>query len=401
MTRFLFPLLAALLAVAIGAQPGSAQTRERIVDFHSEIWVHGDASMTVRETITVDSARRKIRRGIFRDFPTIYKSPSGRRVVVGFELQEVLRGGKREPFHTERQSNGVRIYIGNENVIIPTGRHVYRITYRTTRQLGFFDRFDELFWNVTGNGWDFPIERARATVHLPKGARVVNHAGYTGRTGKRGRDFNYAVQSDQTLAFKTSRTLKPGEGLSIAVSWPPGFVERPSNEQKIAYFLNDNSVALIGVFGLGVLLVYYLIVWLKVGRDPETGPIFPLYAPPSGVSPAGSRYVSRMGFDDKTFTAAIISMAVKGFLTVEEGLKKAYTLELTGQSARLSRGESAVARKLFRGSKSKIKLEQRNHETLQSARKALQQSLRTEFEKYISFATHAISCRESPLRSWR
>jgi hypothetical protein len=118
-----------------------------------------------------------------------------------------------------------------------------------------------------------------------------------------------------------------------------------------------------------------------VGRDPATGPIFPFYAPPNGLSPAGSRYVTRMGFDDKPFTAAIVSMAVKGFLTIEEGLKKAYTLELTGQTAGLSRGESAVARKLFAGSKSKIELKQQNHETLQSARKALQQSLRTEFEK--------------------
>jgi hypothetical protein len=379
--KVFFAILAALLALAVGATPAAAQAREKIVDFHSEIWVHPDASMMVRETITVDSARRKIRRGIFRDFPTIYRGPAGNRIVVGFEIEGITRAGRREPFHTERQSNGVRIYIGDEDVVIPKGRHVYRITYRTNRQLGHFDGYDELFWNVTGNGWDFPIEKARATVHLPDGARVINHAGYTGPEGARGRNFTYTVQSDGTLSFESSRGLKPREGLTIAVSWPPGFVQRPSEQEKIGFFLDDNRVALAGVFGLALLLIYYLVVWARVGRDPGKGPVFPLYEPPDGFSPAGSRYVTRMGFDDKAFTAAIVSMAVKGFLTIRENLIKTYTLEVTGQSPRLSSGESAVARKLFPGSKKRIDLEPRNHEELQSAKKALQQALRTEFEK--------------------
>lgn len=335
--------------------------------------------MTVRETITVDSTRRKIRRGIFRDFPTRYKDLSGNRFVVGFEVQEVLRNGEREPYRTERLSNGIR--IGDADALIPKGRHVYRITYRTDRQLGFFDDFDELFWNVTGNGWDFPIERARATVHLPDGARVLNRTGYTGRAGERGRDFTYTAQNDETLSVETRRTLRPGEGLTIAVWWPRGFVQRPSNEQRLGYVLHDNVGVLAGVFGLAILFAYYLIAWAKVGRDPETGPIFPLYAPPNGVSPAGARYVTRMGFDDKTFTAAIVSMAVKGFLTVEKASKRAYTLELTGQSAGLSKGESAFARKLFSISRLKIELKQKNHKTLQAAKKALQQLLRTELKK--------------------
>ncbi|NQV81503.1 MAG: DUF2207 domain-containing protein [Alphaproteobacteria bacterium] len=381
MTRALFAALALLLAAALNTQPASAQTQERIVDFHSEIWVNADASMTVRETITVDSAGRKIRRGIFRDFPTIYKSPSGRRSVVGFQLEQVLRNSRSEPFHTERRSNGVRIYIGDANILIPAGRHVYEISYRTNRQLGFFDAIDELFWNVTGNGWDFPIERARATVHLPSGATAVDHAGYTGRTGARGADFTYAGKSDKTVTFETNRTLKSGEGLSIAVSWPRGFVQRPTNGQMLAYSLSDNRFVIIAVLGPIILLVYFLTIWFRVGRDPEKGPIVPRYEPPKGFSPAGARYVLNMGFDDKSFTAAIVNMAVKGFLTIKEGGWQVYTLELTGQSPGLSKGESAVARKLFPGATVSIELEQDNHETLQSAKLALQGSFRKEFEK--------------------
>ena len=39
--------------------------------------------------------------------------------------------------------------------------------FKTNRQLGFFDTHDELWWNVTGNGWMFPIDRVTSTITLP------------------------------------------------------------------------------------------------------------------------------------------------------------------------------------------------------------------------------------------
>ena len=45
--------------------------------------------------------------------------------------------------------------LGAAQQMLPRGPHMYRISYRTARQLGFFERHDELYWNVTGNGWSF------------------------------------------------------------------------------------------------------------------------------------------------------------------------------------------------------------------------------------------------------
>ena len=55
-------------------------------------------------------------------------------------------------------------------------------------------------------------------------------------------------------------------------------------------------------------------VWLRVGRDPAKGTIIPLFEPPKGFSPAAVRFLMRMGFDAKTFAAAVLDMAVKGYL---------------------------------------------------------------------------------------
>ena len=112
--------------------------------------------MTVVETITVNSTGNVIKRGIYREFPTRYKDRHGNNYVVDFSVNEVLRDGKPESYHLEGLSNGTRVYIGRKEVFLNPGTYTYTIRYSTNRQLGFFKDHDELYWNVTGNGWSFP-----------------------------------------------------------------------------------------------------------------------------------------------------------------------------------------------------------------------------------------------------
>jgi hypothetical protein len=58
----------------------SAQERERILEFRSDVVVETDGALTVTETIRVVVAGRQIKRGIIRDFPTRY---SGKLDVTG------------------------------------------------------------------------------------------------------------------------------------------------------------------------------------------------------------------------------------------------------------------------------------------------------------------------------
>ena len=64
-----------------------------------------------------------------------------------------MRDGLPEKAATEPMANGVRIRIGDADKTIAPGEHRYVIRYRTTRQIGRFADYDELYWNVTGNGW--------------------------------------------------------------------------------------------------------------------------------------------------------------------------------------------------------------------------------------------------------
>ena len=68
-----------------------ASNQEQILKFQSLVQVHPDASLTVTETIKVKSRGWRIKRGIVRNFPTIYRDKAGRTVQVGFEVLEVLK----------------------------------------------------------------------------------------------------------------------------------------------------------------------------------------------------------------------------------------------------------------------------------------------------------------------
>jgi hypothetical protein len=385
--RFLQALLFCLgAAVLFGPSAGLAKARERILEFRSDVVVEPSGALHVTETITVMATGREIKRGIIRDFPTSYEGRYGQRVNVGFEVLEVRRGGRPEPFRTERHANGVRVTIGDKDVFIPHGEHVYTLVYRTDRQLGFFEDFDELYWNVTGSDWSFPIERALATVTLPEGAEVINWSAYTGRPGEQGRDFETAYEpSGAAIALATTRTLEPGAGFTIAVAFPKGFVSAPTAGDEVAFVLRDNAAFAAGIAGFLVLSLYFASVWAKVGRDPEAGAIVPEYGPPEGFSPAAARYITRMGFDDKAFTAAVVNMAVKGTLSIEEDEDGDYTLVKTGQPNDLAAGEKTLARKLFSRGKTKVRLKQTNHKRLKKAQKALRESLKGDFEKVYFF----------------
>ncbi len=369
-----------------------AAADERILDFHSDIRVDVDGSMEVSETIRVRAEGRAIKRGIFRVFPTDYRDDQGNRYRVGFELLAVQRDGLGEDYRSERQDNGVRVYIGNANVRLTPGDYTYTITYRTDRQLGFFSDHDELYWNVTGNGWDFPIERASARVHLPDAIESdrIRAEAYTGPSGARGEDYR-AETLEEGAYFETTRPLGAREGLTLVVSWPKGIVHEPTGRERLIWLLEDNRDLAAGLVGLLLLTGLYLAVWFRVGRDPEPGVVIPQYEPPAGFSPAAARYISRMGHDDKTFTAALVSLAVKGYLRLEQNDDE-YTAirsdKLPGDD--LGPGERRLLKSLFdKGRLKSVPFKQKHHARIRSAIESNKNALAINYDK-VYFLTNRI-----------
>ncbi len=365
--------------------PLSAVADERILSFHSDIRVMTDGMIEVTETIKVRAEGNRIKRGIYRDFPTEYEDKRGNEHKVDFVPLAVLRNDRPESFHTQALRNGVRTYFGSADRFIDQGLHTYIFRYRASRMLGFFDEHDELYWNVTGFDWAFPIDKASATVVLEFDAPLsgITEEAYTGPFGAKGRDYRSRLDSGRRVFFEANSPLSPVNGLTIVVGWPKGFVDEPTNADEIGWLLKDNKNLLAAVIGYLLLLAYYIPVWRKYGRDPEEGLIVTRYAPPKGFSPASLRYIRQMYYDDKVMTAAVVNLAVKGYLEIKKRGKSHWLIKRDTEELKppLAAGEQELYDGLFISS-NKIELDDKNHAVLGKARGAHRKSLVKDYKQH-------------------
>jgi hypothetical protein len=378
----------ALVAPAAAQKPGaddwsgdpSLHQGERIVSYYSDIQVAADASLHVTETIRVEAEGERIRHGIFRDFPTRYDR-DGRVVRVGFEVESVELDGSPEHWSRESIDGGVRIRIGNADRDVPPGQHSYVIHSTTTRQLNFRDpNFDELYWNVTGNFWEFPIEAAEARVRLPQAAQFGETNLYTGRVGQAGHDAQVVAQNPGEIDIRTTRPLDAGEGLTISVTWPKGVIAAPPPPSAFVQWMLDYGPIAAGILALLSLAGFYFYAWLKAGRGPVAGTVVPLFQPPEGMSAAAVRYVKRMGFDNRCYAAAIVESGVRRKIRLidhEEGLifkSKKTRIEKTDDPGDMPAPERDMLRALFAGGDS-VEIDRTNYQVFGNAKKGLQGGL--------------------------
>ena len=96
----------------------------------------------------------------------------------------------------------------------------------------------------------------------------------------------------------------------------------------------------------GLLLAFYVVCWLAVGRDPKIGVVAPRYEPPAGISPGVARYVLTGGSDGTTLAAVLAGLAAKGVVAIQPQAGS-YAVSLLNSSPILLPDEAAVVRTLF------------------------------------------------------
>ncbi len=292
-----------------------------IADFQAQVTVHPDGTLTVVETIVVDFGTSQWR-GIFRKVPYRY-----RRTVKGFPLRYNLRlrlvsvtdgVGHPLPVKVWREGGYVFWRIGDPNRRV-SGVQTYRITYTVARAINAFDTHDELYWNATGNEWEWGIAKASCVVVLPQSFRSnqIRYTFYTGSYGSQMRQ-GQARQEGNQVAF-VAGPLRPGEGLTVVVGIPKGVLQSPSPFRQAIWWLQDNWSIPVGV--LLPLLTFGLLFtrYWRYGRDPIWREALVVqYRPPEGVTPAEAGVLLDERADNIDIVATIIDLAVKGYLKIRE-----------------------------------------------------------------------------------
>jgi uncharacterized membrane protein YgcG len=350
-------LVAALLLTLLAlASPLEPQVAERIELFDVSVEVEQDGDIVVSESIQVVAAGVSIQRGIFRDLPRFFEN-GGARLPYDYEVLRIERDGREEPYERSNEGNAVRLRIGDPEVFLEPGAHQYLIRYRVKNQVRYFETYDEVYWNATGNYWAFPIERARATIILPGAARITGAAAYTGGVGQTGAGYRYA-QSGDAHVFETTRPLAAGEGLTVALGFEKGLIDPPSGLDSGWMWWRRYGALLVLVASVAGLFWFLWRSFERVGRDPPKQPVFPRYEPPSGYSPAAVHHIFYRGLSGhRALIATIMNLAVNRRLTIDAADKK--TTRLTraqsdaGTTDRIAPEDAALESELFRGGSEK------------------------------------------------
>jgi uncharacterized membrane protein len=305
MARRLLCLTLFLLAAATV----SADRTLVIERFDAVIDVAPDGSIAVDETIVPRFTGSW--NGIFRTIPVQYRTPQGLNYTLRLDIESVTDGsGQPLKYESSRERHYRKLKIWVPGATDAT--RTVKLSYRVSNGLRFFDEHDELYWNVTGDEWEVPIETASARVRLPAGVSGVRATAFRGAFGSTEQS-DVAVEPDG-VQVQTSNGLGMREGLTLVVGWNPGVVHRPTAVEKGAQVVYANlPLAIPPLVFLGMLRL-----WRKRGRDPELAPIATQYEPPAQMTPAELGTLIDGKPDMRDITASIVDLAVRGYMHIAE-----------------------------------------------------------------------------------
>ena len=302
---------AALLTVLLAALAASASARQlKIQKFSAEIFVQPDAALDVTETIEANFIGAW--NGLYRTIPVEYVTPQGFNYTLFVKLESATdAAGRALKVDSSRERHYLKwkIYVNDANNAVRT----ITLHYRVTNALKFFEDHDELYWNVTGDEWDVPIENASAQILLPAGVTGIRATAFTGSYGSRAQNAEI-VTSDNSVKVTMLRPLGFHEGLTVVVGWDKGFVKEPGTSELIDQFLASNWPIFFPV----PVFLFMFWLWYTRGRDPRVGPVAVQYAPPPGMTPAEAGALVDDDAGMRDITATIVDLAVRGYLAIEE-----------------------------------------------------------------------------------
>ncbi|QQG40894.1 MAG: DUF2207 domain-containing protein [Candidatus Levyibacteriota bacterium] len=297
-----------------------------IENFQSNVIVEQNGKVNITETIDVNFGTLQ-KHGIYRDIPNIYYDQNNKNTYADIYIVSILKDGANEPYQQSQNGNFLRLKIGKPNQTF-SGSAKYSITYTTVGILKSFSDHDELYLDVTGNGWPVPILKTSARISLPQsgitGARCFE--GIQNASEK----CVATITSQNQADFSATRILQAEENMSILLGYTKGMVpiltaSKPQGENNdiptSLILFNIGGFLATTIFGIGLTIFFFF----KHGRDQKNltaDTIVAQYFAPDKLRPAEVGTILDERADTLDVSATIVDLAARGFLTITEQEKK-------------------------------------------------------------------------------
>src|ERR1051325_1004002 len=301
----------ALGALAVLGWPTAAAQRSCVIaHFESTIRIEPNGDLEIAESISPRFTGSW--NGIIRSIPVEYRTPQGFNWTLGLSLESVT-GENNQPLRVETSRAG---HYVKYKIWVPGAQDATRtfvLRYRARNGLRFFVDHDELYWNVTGDEWDVPIEAAPPSTEPPPGPQGLRAIAFNGVYGSTARDAAVEV-AERSVRIAMPHPLAFHEGLTAVVGWNKGAVAEPTAADRAVGLLRSNWPLAIPI----PVFLLALLAWWRRGRDPRRRPVAVQYEPPSGLTPAEVGTVVDNSADLRDITATMVDLAVRRYLKFEE-----------------------------------------------------------------------------------
>jgi len=329
--------ICACVVVFAAALPGQAHTDgpEFIESFDTQLTMRPDGTLEIFHDVRFHAHGDEIRRGLFFELPDDVGPLSGFTARIdGVEVEPDLDDGA--------------IVVAASEPLAVQRIHSMQVSYLAASPLReVAGGASALEWQPVIDQFELPWRQSSVSVSWPDGP-VPQALPTGGESTRNGRRIAFRDATDESAGASA-----PDPAEAILFEWQPGAFPDSVVRKHRAHW-GWRAVLFIAILGLWGLVHAF---WRTVGRDPQIGRVHPSAAPPSGISPAAARYVERMGFDTKAFVAALVSLRVKGRISLDpvRDDKKLSIVRLGAGREDASPGERALEKVLFADS-SRIEL---------------------------------------------
>ena len=332
------------------AQSGIGQDgSERFERADITIRVAKDGSLSFREELDYVKPRGVTKRGIFRELPSKVREGAITHKKQ-YKLTLATRNGQRENV-THMGDSGTTIWrLGSASVFLEEGVQRYVLEYNSDDWIVRYDDLDEIRWNVWGEYWGFPVKELTGRIILPESASPKQVAAYTGRFGSRDNDLTLKTEGN-VISFSANRPLRPGEAATVAVGVEKGVFDPLSAAELSARWWRANGALLGMALVTPGILLFYILNWMKVGRDPVKPPVFARYEAPKNYSAAAVHRILRKGIrGDAALISTLLSLAIKKYIKIDVTKKTTRLTRLHTQDVREKKNpeEKILMTKIFK-----------------------------------------------------
>lgn len=297
----------------------TAQAAEVIRSFDVRAELSADRHLQITETIVYDFGDGE-RHGIYRDIPVVYDR-DGAKYRLRLSVGDTTMDGQSVTRDVTDQGDSLRLRLGDPDILV-TGRKTYVLTYSTDRAINDFPQEGEreLYWNVTGDLWDVPIESVSFVLAGPPAP--TRNICFTGSYGSTEHACSL-VQDGSVLTIRATRPLDAREGLTVAVRYPASAIRGVSLWKQLLEMLADN--VWLGFPVLVFAAMFY--IWQKYGKDPAgRGTVVAQYEEPRKLPPGLLDALIKQEFSQRAVTATILDLARRGYLKLVFQGEKDFTL---------------------------------------------------------------------------